>query len=421
ARRTPDFAPPRAVVALTLATVAVSFAVSAMALTAMGFHYDAPGGGLAAKLHPATWLAVIALALRVALDPRPLRFLAELPRRFPGLALFVAGLAATVFYASRVQAQPMAPLIDSFFCGAVFLVLWDEFDARERLSARRLLHLVFAANALLALGEFVSHRRLTPFVAGGHVILHDYRSTALLGHPLLNAASTGAYVLALRFGGDPSLSRATRLAAMALQCAAMVAFGGRTAIVLVGFFLAAGASPAVARTLAGRRFDARMALAAAFALPLAAALAYVAISGGALDKLAGRFVDDKGSAAARLVLFRLFGAFPLSDLLLGPGQDKLVSLQYENGIEYGIENSWIGLVLEYGALAAVLFVVDFLALFAELWARMGKAAPVLAFVFFALVTSAAALDVKSFEFNQFAMIALVMAEGRAPFARRAAP
>ena len=81
------------------------------------------------------------------------------------------------------------------------LALYENFRSRERMALRLALHVVMAANACLGLVEFAFDFHLTPFVIGGTPILGDYRSTALLGHPLLNAATTARYAAMLNLGG----------------------------------------------------------------------------------------------------------------------------------------------------------------------------------------------------------------------------
>ena len=184
------------------AAAIVVFVVSTMALQALGVRYETPGGGMLQKLHPATYLAVLALVLEAASRPRPLAYLAALPLRFPGVAVFVANLALLVAYAALFQHMPVAPLIDTFFVGAIMLALYEDFSDRERAALRLALHGVLLINACLGIAEFAFHFRLTPFVAGGRTIVGDYRSTALLGHPLLNAGTTTIYAAMLIFGAD---------------------------------------------------------------------------------------------------------------------------------------------------------------------------------------------------------------------------
>ncbi|MDE2579672.1 MAG: hypothetical protein KGL46_12755, partial [Hyphomicrobiales bacterium] len=78
------------------------------------------------------------------------------------------------------------------------------------------------------------------------------------------------------------------------------------------------------------------------------------------------------------------------------------------GIQWGIENSWIGLILEYGFGMASLFICGIMALLWEIWRRSAPHAIYLMIFFLVLVTSAAGLSVKSFLLNHFTMLMLAV-------------
>jgi O-antigen/teichoic acid export membrane protein len=398
---------------LTFLAIAAAFLISSMTLSALGVMYDAPGGSLLQKIHPATYLSLAALIAAAAARRDPLLYAADLTRRFPGAAFFVVNWILIVAYAEVFQHAPAAPLIDSFFCALAALVLYDDLEEGERARLRLLLHGIMFVNACLGLAEFAGHFRLTPFVAGGRLIVNDYRSTALLGHPLLNAATTSLYALMLFFDADRALKTPLRVALLVVQLAALVAFGGRTALVLTVVTLALGSLRPVADFLRGRPFEMRWALAGALAAPVLLAVVAALAFGGGLDPLMERFTDDRGSAEARVVMFDLFGAFSPADLLLGPDPERLASLQNTLGIEYGIENGWLGLLFQYGALMTLFFSLGFFALLYEFWRRSKSYGAVLVALFLIEISSSASISVKSFIFNQFAILLLVVFDWRA--------
>jgi hypothetical protein len=396
-----------------LAAAIVAFVVSSMTLYGLGIMYDTPGGGALEKVHPATYLAVLALILEAASRPRPLAYLAALPLRFPGAALFVVNLTLIIVYATLLARQPVTPLIDSFLVAVILLMLYEDFSEAERRALRRALHVVMLANACLGIAEFAFHFRLTPFVAGGRLIVGDYRSTALLGHPLLNAGSTTLYAAMLMLGADRALKIPLRLALLTIQLVALIAFGGRTSLALAMLVAAFAALRALGELFGGRRFDLRAALAAALIAPLAVVAMVAAWSGGALAPLIERFVADRGSAQARFVIFDFFSAFSPEDILIGPDPQRLTSLQNTLGVEYGIENGWLGLVFQYGAVMSAFFIIGLGALIAELWVRAKSGAWVIVLVFLLQASSSASISVKSFEFNQFAILMLAVFDRRA--------
>jgi hypothetical protein len=401
----------------------VAFVVSAMALQALGVSYEAPGGGALQKLHPATYLAALALILEAASRPRPLAYLAALPLRFPGAALFAVNLALIVVYAALFQKTPIAPLIDTFAVGAVLLALYEDFSPGERATLRRALHVVMFVNAAIGLAEFALDFRLTPFVAGGRPILGDYRSTALLGHPLLNAGTTTLYAAMLILGADRALRLPLRLVLTTIQLVALVPFGGRTSLTLAIVVVFLAALRPIGETVGGRRFDLRAAIAAAVLFPVAAFTAIAAWMGGALTPLVERFSADRGSAQARIVVFDLFDAFSFQDILVGPDPQRLATLQNTLGIEYGIENSWLGLVFQYGVVMTAFFLTGFVGLLWELWRRAKAGAWAIVLLFLIQVSSSTGISVKTLAFNQFAILMLAMFDrryGHIPPARGAA-
>ena len=395
------------------AAAILAFVLSAMALQALGAPYEAPGGSALQKLHPATYLAVLAVILEAAWRPRPLAYLAALPLRFPGAALFAVNLGLIVAYAALFQHAPVAPLIDTFLVGAILLALYEEFTPRERAALRLALHVVMIVNACLGLAEFAFAFRLTPFVAGGRAILGDYRSTALLGHPLLNAGTTSLYAAMLILGADRAIRLPLRLVMTTIQLVALVPFGGRTSLTLAIVVVCLAALRPIGEALGGRRFDLRTAIVAALVAPLAVAAAAAAWLGGALAPLIERFSADRGSAQARVVLFDLFDAFTFQDFVLGPDPKRLATLQNTLGIEYGIEDGWLGLAFQYGAAMTTFFLIGFAGLLWELWRRARSGAWAIMLLFLAQVSSSASLSVKTFAFNQFAILMLAVFDGRA--------
>ena len=181
--------------------------------------------------------------------------------------------------------MPVAPLIDTFVVGAVLLALYEDFSPRERAALRLALHAVMFVNACVGLAEFAFDFRLTPFVAGGQAIVGDYRSTALLGHPLVNVGTTTLYAAMLVLGADRALRLPLRLALTTIQLVALVAFGGRTSLTLAIVVVCLAALKPISEAFGGRRFDLRSAIAAALVVPLAASAAAAAWFDGALRQV----------------------------------------------------------------------------------------------------------------------------------------
>jgi hypothetical protein len=395
-------------VVLLLVAALVAFGVSPMLLAKFGVPYDVPGGSFIAKMHPATYLFGCAFLVDLWRGP-PLRVYAtRLLDRAPGAVFFAAMWAAMLAYIALVQHTPFTAIVDSYFVAFSMLLMHDGLDEEARRVLRHMLHAFMFVNACVGIFEFLTQMRLTPYVTGGKVIEHDYRSTALMGHPLVNAGANALYMLMLYFGADPTLSPLVRIGLFFVQMLAMAPFGGRTSIVTAFALMALGALRPLAALLAGRRFDMRFGLAAALGLPALLVGGAAALEGGLLDKLIERFTDDKGSAQARIAIFDLFKEFSLEDLLFGPDPERLAWAQNLLGIEYGIENSWLGFLFQYGAFMSLFFVLGFFALLWEILRRAEGGVWMVAAHLMVQVSSSASLSVKGFMFNQFAILVLAI-------------
>lgn len=394
--------------ALMFAGITVLFGLSSLTLTMFGVAYDAPGGNALHKLHPSTILLLLAAALRLFLRPDPVAAFAALPRRFPAAAFFVSTWLLLAAYILLWMKTPIMPIVDSFLPALAVLVLFEDIDEEAMRLVRLFLHAFLFANACIGIAEFALQMRLTPFEVGGVKIVHDVRSTALLGHPLTNAATAGAYALALFFGGDRRLHPLLRAGLIATQLVALVPFGGRTAMVITFAIVGAGALLHLIVALARDSLRPVHWMGVTLTLPFIGAGLALVLTTGAIDKILERFTSDAGSADARLALFRLFEFFPAEDILFGPDPEGLAWAQYMLGISYGIENSWLGLVFQYGAIVATIFIVGIFCLWAEILKRTGARALACFVLLFLLTSSAASLSVKTTQFTQFTIIVLAM-------------
>lgn len=392
--------------ALAILTALLLFGVSSMTLSALGIAYDQAGGSFLQKFHPSTYMACLALVVRFLARPHPFGWLAMLTERFPGAAYFTATWIVMIVFAGIVQKAPISPIVDSFLCGVAFLVLYADADERTRATLRLALHAFMLVNACIGVFEFMTQIRLTPFVAGGKIILHDYRSTALLGHPLVNASAAAAYALMLIYGADRAVPWPLRLFFIAAQAAGLVAFGGRTAIVLCAGLGGLRMLRPGLEAMSGRRFDMRVAFVAALCAPALLAILFLLAQRGTFDGLVERFLDDKGSSDARVLIFQLFDHFSFDELLFGPDQARLNTLQNTLGIEYGIESSWLGFLFGYGALMTFFFIAAFAALMWEFWRLCRPGAWALFIYILVQLTSAAGVSVKTLAFNQFVVLLL---------------
>jgi hypothetical protein len=266
------------------------------------------------------------------------------------------GIALLVFHAAVVVHLPIAPPVDTFVLPLALFVALLQLDRPDRDRLETLLHVVMALNALLGIFEYASGWRLTPaFDPDGTMQTFDWRSTALFGHPLVNAFVTGNYVVALAFGGGSRLPVGWRFVLGAVNGLALIAFGGRVAMVLAALAVVGATVLGGLLLAAGRRFSLRDAIFAIGFVTAAILLTVVLVDAGGADRFLERFSDDQGSAKTRLSMFRVFGSLSWEQFLLWPDAELVAQAQREYSVRIGIESSEVGLVANFGLIVSVVF------------------------------------------------------------------
>jgi hypothetical protein len=307
-----------------------------------------------------------------------------------------------------VVGSPITMVIDTFLLPMIMLILLTRVSERHASRIAHFVHVVMAANAALGIWEFVDGTRVTPLIAQGIELVGDWRSTALLGHPLQNAAVTAIYSLVLIQGGGRDMPGPLRPIALVLQIVALVAFGGRAATALLVVFGSTAIVFQAIRIIRARRIGAAAVAALTFALTGGAVAVLLLVAGGFFDQFADRFVSDQGSAATRLSMFKLLSQMPLSALLFGASPDYVATLQRLNGIEFGIESFWIAMMANYGVLICVPFFAGLVAFFFDLKRATRAPSGWTILMFVAICSTSASLSGKTTAFAQFAVILLVL-------------
>ena len=303
-----------------IVSVGLLFGLSGGSLWDIGYNYDGLTGSALTKIHPFTYLIVAAFAARTLAAGNPVATVVRDANRRPAaLLLIVTGLV--LFAVTLLRKGPgLAGMIDTFVGPAMMVVLLSDASGRtmERLGV--VLHGFMTANALLALFEFATKAPVFPFRFDGEVFPFDLRASALQGHPLANAAVTACYILALLSGGR-TLRPSLKLSMIFLQCAALVAFGGRFRhgrlrrawCDLLGYRLFPNAAERPRARFLPRR--------SASCWPALAARACGSRASRVFDAILSRFVSDGGSANTRVQMSNLINAIPVGQLIVGPDID----------------------------------------------------------------------------------------------------
>lgn len=359
----------------------VILGVSGGLLWTVGINYDGLTGGAPQKIHPSTYLVILLFGWGALMSGNPVGYLVHAARIRPA-AILLAVASLGLFLHIVLRAGPgMAGALDTFLLPGLLAVVLAERDDDTWRWLERAVHAVMLVNALLGLVEFATGHLFFPYRLDGAVFSTDTRSAALQGHPLGNATLTACYVLALIAGGG-TFTPALRAGMIVLQLAALVAFGGRSAIVVTLILGGGSGLLALHRTLRTGRVPLLGAALAVFAFTLVPlAIGGLAVA-GFFDALLGRFMADGGSANARVEMFDLVAKIPLRDLLVGPEMDLVESLRRVSGLEWGIENPIVRTLIYQGAFMTLFLTVAVTLFIVELvrQCRAGTALPVIAFV-----------------------------------------
>jgi hypothetical protein len=384
------------------------FAVSSGVLWNLGINYNGVTGAVASKIHPATYLAFATLGLVILARRNPASFFVALVTRHPGtLAFLLAALlvGGTIVLDGR---KGIATIFDTYLLAIIVALIAAELETRDFTRVEKLIHILLAANALLALAEYALNTKVFPFRFDGVALDWDNRSNGLLGHPLENAQMTGIYIMVLLAGGGASMPKALRPAAILLQLAALVPFGGRTALLLTLAMTALWLIPRVLHVLRGARLPLPAFAAIAVLAPMLALGVGLIAVGGFFDVITDRFADDGGSAKARVEMFDIFSQLSAREIFIGASSDVIDSLRTSRGLEQGIENPVVRLLLYQGAVFTAFLVAGF-TLFLIGVARRLRPGCAMAMIFFlVIINSYESIANKTLGLAQFVVLLLVM-------------
>ena len=393
---------------LFLVIVFLLFAVSSGVLGQLGINHGGITGAVASKIHPATYLAFLTIAFLMIARHNPASFFASVLTRQPGTLVFLITTLMLAAYIVFYGRKGIAAIFDTYLLAVAVALIAAELDARDIARVEKLIHVLLAANAGLALFEYAIGYRFFPYRFEGVELEWDMRSTGLSGHPLENAQLTSIYIMALLGGGGASMPAALRPAAVLLQLAAMVPFGGRTATLLTLAMMTLWLVPQIVHLLRGGRMS-LLALASVAILVPVLALAVAAIAaGGFFDVLLVRFVDDSGSAKTRLEMFEVFSQLSMHDILIGANPDMIDSIRRSLGLELGIENPAVRLLLYQGAIFTGFLIAGLTLFIIEIVHRLRSGYGMALIAFVIIVNSYESISNKTVALAQFIVLMIAM-------------
>jgi hypothetical protein len=388
---------------LVLALI-TTFTISPAMLTNWKIHYLTTGGNFYEKFHPATYFAFLAFCLLLIRNNDPIgeinRMLSEAKLILVYLCCWLALLVQML-----VLERPFTVIIDTFLLPVLLcLVIW-RLSPLQRKPLVWGLHLTILLNVILGYYEYFSgHRLITLSLGGDMVMMGEWRSSALLGHPLTASGLVGAYILALILRPALCPPVVLRLPLIAFCLGSLMVFGGRTALVTVLLVIGSFAALEIYRILRGGRTSLPVAIVAICLLFVAAAGIFAALDLGIFDKMLLRFSSDKGSTLARYATFNLLFHFDWRELVLGPNPARANAIQSQWGLKYGIEDFWISCIVQFGIIHTILLTIGLIGLFAEILQRASGAAWAIILLIVVIAASSVSFSSKNIQLAQFVLL-----------------
>lgn len=348
---------------LTSLAVLVTMCVSAPLLSLLGIPYDAPTGLFLLKLHPGTWITLLALGLSLAARGNPLRELGRSLADQPLVTVYLGTVASMLLYSAlRYGPSGAAFFIDTLLVPGLLVLLLGRLGAAGLRWLPGLVMAILLLNETIGIAEQLLEHRLIPNTVLGGKLLHEdvFRATALMGHPLTNAAITGFGLFLFYRLPSPWM----RMATCWLGCIALLSFGGRTALGVNLTLLALLAAIDGLRALRDGRLSYRALTAGgAFLILLPAAMAAAILLGGVGERIIAKLAWDE-SAEVRTTSLTIYQHMSLDQILFGMSPAEIAAAMRAIGLhlpDEAIENFWIALSVQVGAMLLTCFAAAFLA------------------------------------------------------------
>lgn len=411
--------PSRAPYYLFILAVTALYTLEGGVLWLAGYNYQGLTGSPLTKIHPGTYLIVAALLYLCFEHADPVGTCVDLGRRRPACVLLIVAAAMQMLSIISRGGPGAAGVIDAFMLAPLAVMFFAKTGRWTRDKLEQMLHAVMIFNACMGLFELALKHPVFPYRFDGEYSIYDLRPNALQGHPLGDATVTAYYTLALISGGG-SLAPWPRLGIVLLELAALVAFGGRTGLVVTVIAGSLYSTGMLVRSLRSGRVSLLAAAAGVIALTFVPALLFALWSQGFFDAILLRFQNDGGSAEARVKIMDVFNAIPLSDLLIGPDPALVEDLRRINGLALGIENPIARMTLYQGGIVTAFSVLATGLFLRELarFSRPGMLLPMIGFLI--IVNTFESLGGKTTLLTKFALMMLVMFRPVAGPAARAA-
>jgi polysaccharide biosynthesis protein VpsF len=288
-------------------------------------------------------------------------------RNSPRLLLFVFGVPLMAVYTVYFNGISGAAFyFDSFWSAALLALLLESATDRQKRWLAKLLVALVIVNVLIGLWESVTRNNWFPFVAPAtdgtndltSLETEDFRANAFYGHPL-GASLITSMAFFLLYSMRIRVIFAGPL--IGLLLVGLLAFGGRTALAMTGLFSILAVFYVVTVGIIRRNLRLDFIMGVAAAAIIAPLLVMIIVT---QTTIADRIIDTlyfDDSAQVRVTQWMVLDYLSLKNWLFGVPMADLEALKYQIGlgVSEDIENFWLLLFLNLGAIGFVLFVVLF--------------------------------------------------------------
>jgi hypothetical protein len=380
--------------------------LSSNALYMLGINYHMGGGSPLEKLHPAFYIILLCLPLfGVMRRPRagPLRLDNV---AFPACCMLLAAgmMVAWAWFSPNAGGELSAPVV-TFLMPALLLLVMSKASGRTVIFIGSLVGWFFLANSTMGIIGSLTGYNLLPQVAGARLI-DDPRPTGLLGAALLNAQLTGVWLLYGTLSGIRNGFRPLNILELVLHGAALVAFGGRSALALVALLVGIYTLYRIYHAAITGRGRSLISLAAVAAV--VAVAGPLALKAGLADVLLQRIGDDGGSADTRLAALHAITMLSPQEWLTGIGPSQRNTMLLILNTPAGIESFPLALWVTYGLPITLLTSAAAIFAMARLAGPLGGIGMWITIYFFASSAASLSLGSKSISLSLFVLILVAL-------------
>ncbi len=261
-------------------------------------------------MHPGTYATFIATLLLLMRDGDPI---GEINRAFTDAKLLLVHLFCwfVLLIQMFVLERPFTVIIDTFLLPVLLCLLIWRLTPAQRRPLVWAIHATLLLNILIGYYEYFSGHRIIPLTLGSVLVVGEWRSAALLGHPLTASGIVGAYIMALVLRPAICPPIMIRVPLIAFSLGSLMAFGGRTALMTVLFVLACLGLLETIRLIRGKRVPLLFAVGAICFLFAAAGVVFAALLSRHLRQDAAALLVGQRQRPGALCDLRHAQSFPV--------------------------------------------------------------------------------------------------------------